>query len=474
MFRRRGLGGSTAIWGGRLATFDPIDLAPRPWLDLPAWPVSYAEIAQFYPQARVLCGGGETYATDAAPPPLIDGLRDAAISQDSVERFSQPLHFGRQYRRRLQGLRNLRVLLHATVMEVELHASAAGVAGLLCATPGGARLRVTARAFVLAAGGIETTRLMLASNRVMAPGIGNAHDQLGRHYMTHLAGVFGRFDPAGDARIRHGYWRDAQGVYCRRRLALTPAAQAALGSGNAIARLHHPPPHDPGHGDGLLSALVLARGLITAEYATRLHRGGPGSLVPRARHLANVARRPVSTASRLAGLAAGRWLAARKLPSIVVPPGRLGFAIDLHAEQLPNPASRISLDGARDGLGLPGAAITWQTRAGDARTLAAMAAALAQALGRHGHLAHDPDSIAEEILAQGAYGGHFLGTARMAASPRQGVVDADLRVHGLANLFLCSTATFPSSSQANPTLTLVALALRLAGRLHDWLEHKGG
>jgi choline dehydrogenase-like flavoprotein len=83
-----------------------------------------------------------------------------------------------------------------------------------------------------------------------------------------------------------------------------------------------------------------------------------------------------------------------------------------------------------------------------------------------GAFEYDPASIELEVTRYGAYGGHHLGTARMGTDPRSSVVDADCRVHGLENLFIAGGAVFPTSSQANPTLTIVALALRLAAHLN--------
>jgi choline dehydrogenase-like flavoprotein len=94
-------------------------------------------------------------------------------------------------------------------------------------------------------------------------------------------------------------------------------------------------------------------------------------------------------------------------------------------------------------------------------------ALLAQELDRNGvgRLDYEPESVEAEMTRYGAYGGHHIGTARMGSDPRSSVVDADCRVHGVGNLYIAGSATFPTSSQANPTLTLVALSLRLAATL---------
>ena len=63
------------------------------------------------------------------------------------------------------------------------------------------------------------------------------------------------------------------------------------------------------------------------------------------------------------------------------------------------------------------------------------------------------------------WGNHHMGTTRMHTDPRQGVVDADLKVHGIANLFVAGSGVFPTYGASNPTLNLVALTLRLAAHL---------
>ena len=122
-----------------------------------------------------------------------------------------------------------------------------------------------------------------------------------------------------------------------------------------------------------------------------------------------------------------------------------------------------------DALGLPRLRVDWRYTSNDVATVRGALALLAENI-RHsgiGALAYDPASIEFEMTRYGAYGGHHLGTTRMGHDPRASVVDRDCRVHGVVNLSIASSAVFPTSSQANPTLTVVALALRLAERLRS-------
>ena len=473
-YRRRGLGGSTTIWGGRCVPFDAIDFEARPWVAGGGWPIGMDSLAPWYGPANALCEAGRfAYtAADAFPAglrPMIDGFGGADFSSDTLERFSIPTDFGKRYRARLALCGNVRLLLHASVVALRTGADAMVVDRLDVAGPGGRRFAVRARHIVLALGGLETPRLLLASRGDQASGhadgLGNAHGQVGRHYMCHIAGTIGTLRTARQA--WHGYDLSDDGVYCRRRLALTPAAQRRLRTGNFVARLHHPRIPDPSHRSGALSALQFARPFIANEYGKRLHGGAKLPASAWLGHLRNVAADPRGTAGFLLHWLRHRTLATRKYPSVIVAPAENRFSLDFHAEQEPNPLSRVTVTQDLDRLGMPRLLVDWRHTELDMHTVRAALAALASQISACGAgvFAYDPAEVEAAALQDGAYGGHHIGTARMSADRRTGVVDADCRVHGTANLFVAGSAVFSTSGQANPTLTIVALALRLATHL---------
>jgi choline dehydrogenase-like flavoprotein len=473
-YRRRGLGGCTTLWGGRCVPLDDIDFAPRPWLGLPAlWPMQYEDLVPYWHRAAALAELGprnyrEDYDAETAIAggmrPMFAGFADAAVSTNRIERFSRPTNFAAQYGPALRASRRITTLLHATCREILLTPDGRAVRQLEVGLEGGGRLAVRARCIVLAAGGIEVPRLLLASTSHSAAGIGNAHDQVGRNYMCHLAGTLGTVAPAVGTKPYHGYDRTKDGVYCRRRFSIDSWAQQAAGIGNAIARLHHPRIANPDHGSASLSSLYLASGLLPAEYTRRLATPAPSR---RAAHLRNIARDPAGAVAFGLAMMRHRFLAARKYPSVTVVPRHQLFTLDVHAEQLPNPDSRITLAQPRDRFGVHLPRIDWRYLPEDIRTVRGTLALIGGALeaGGHATLAWDPAGVEADMLRDGAYGGHHLGTARMSETPRTGVVDADCRVHGVENLFIAGGAVFPTSGQANPTLTILALALRLADHL---------
>jgi choline dehydrogenase-like flavoprotein len=168
----------------------------------------------------------------------------------------------------------------------------------------------------------------------------------------------------------------------------------------------------------------------------------------------------------------GRKFATRKFPSVIVTPRTGRYSIDFHAEQVPNPASRVYLDTRLDALDMPRLVADWRYLPQDVATLQGPGPAgkdlAASGLGRFDY---DPAMVETEMIRYGAYPGHHIGTVRMGTDPAS-MVDADCRVHGVSGLSIAGTAVFPTSSQANPTLTAIALGLRLADHLARGI--KGG
>jgi choline dehydrogenase-like flavoprotein len=320
---------------------------------------------------------------------------------------------------------------------------------------------------ILAAGGLETTRLLLASNDVHPNGIGNSGGWLGRCYMCHMSASLGVVALAGPpAAIAGDYERDAQSVYVRRRLSVTPRAQRGQRLLNLTFRLHLRDLTDPNHNDPILSMLYLARHVVRYELRQRLW----DAHLPREKrrhHLQNVLSHPLILSQFLVRLLRKRYLSRRRLPTIVLPSLDNRYGLEFHSEQAPNPESRVTLTNDRDQFGMPRLRVDWRYTPLDIETIRTSYRLLAAELKRTatGELTFDENTLEETVLAHGAFGGHHIGTARMSASAANGVVDRDCRVHGIDNLFLAGTAVFPTSGQANPTLTALALAFRLVDHL---------
>jgi choline dehydrogenase-like flavoprotein len=472
-YRQRRLGGSTTIWGGRCMPFDPIDFEVQEGVPGSGWPISRADLDPFYPKANALCEAGEfAYTTEEAfgskELPIVKGFASPDFTSNRLERFSCPTDFAARYQHKLRAAANVQVLLHANLTQVVLDESGTRVIRLNLKTLDGKKLTARAQRYVLATGGIETARLLLANRDRQPQGLGNDHDVVGRYYMCHVAGVIGAIQftrPTED--VFRGYRISPDGIYCRQRFAITESAQRREKIGNFVARLHHPRITDPRHRSAVLSLLYLAKPLIPFEYQQRLHGTDASSMGEWMRHVANVAGGPFEAAGFALHMLRDRKLATRKFPSIIINSKANLYSIDFHAEQYPNPSSRVLLTESLDALGMPRIQIDWRYLPQDVYTVSRSLELLGRDFEQSGigKLNYDPELVETEITRYGAYGGHHIGTARMGKDPRSSVVDASCRVHSLQNLFVAGSAVFTTSSQANPTLTIVALALRLAAHL---------
>lgn len=478
LYRRRVIGGTSYVWGGRCTPFDPIDFEARHWLPGSGWPIAHAELLPWYEQANTFLDAGRfDYTVDGSlggVGAFIAGFSSPWLHTDRIERFSRPTNIGRRYRRELKNSTNLRLVHHAVCTYVHLHGDSRKTEEVELHTLAGTQLTVAAEAFVLALGTLETVRLLLASNNVMRHGIGNNSDWLGRSYLTHLEGTVGelRLTPP-DRPVIWGYERSDDGIYVRRRFAVSARAQEAHGIGNGIARLNHPSVVDPAHGDGILSSAFFVKNLLVPEYsrriswtdrrtAARLATLGRNSLARQ--HVLNV----LKDFPRVAAF--GPWwlwvrnIRRRQMPSLVLRSKTGRYPLDFNVEQAPNPDSRINLAHSRDRFGVPELRVDWRISDADRRTIMGTLALFRKAVADTGcgEFTYDPTVAIDQFTS---VGGHQMGGTRMAADPKQGVVDANCRVHGISNLYLAGNNVFPTVGYANPTLTAVSLALRLAARL---------
>ncbi|HQS33407.1 GMC family oxidoreductase, partial [Polaromonas sp.] len=477
-YRQRRLGGSSAIWGGRCMPMDPVDFESRDYVANSGWPISYSDLLPYYPKANALAEAGRfSYeASEALGPqvaPMIRGFNSPKIRTTGLERFSCPTHFGTRYFKRLQLAPGIKVWLGANCVRLGLHADGQSLQATEFATLSGNRFSVSARATVIATGGIETARLMLASRDIAPAGVGNLHDVVGRYYMCHIAGNVGTLSLKGPpSNVLHGYEMAPEGIYCRRRLSVTAEEQRRRGLANAVARLHFPRITDPSHRNGVLSGLFLARKLINYEYGKRLNDGNAATLGTYTRHLLNVVADPLDTSAFLAHWLTKRTLADRKFPSVILRNRTNRFSLEMHGEQTPIAESRVTLSDQIDPLGMPKVRVDWRYCAADIESLRRtldLTAEEFEASGT-GRFEYQRETLEQDLTRFGAYGGHHIGTARMGHDVRSSVVNADCQVHAVHNLFIAGSAVFPTSSQANPTLTLIALALRLGDTLSRRLD----
>ncbi len=470
---KRAFGGTSNLWGGRAVPFDKIDFAHRPYATQARWPITFSEVEQWYDNAcRFLdCG-----APDFEDNSFADlESKSSGLRLGRLERWCANPKLRGVHGKRARGHPSLRIAFGATVLRVNIDAERRIVRDLLVAVDG-TRESVTARSYVIAAGGLETTRLLLASRMTNSSLFGGPDGALGRFYMGHAFGsiadiVFAR----PDMDTQFDFLRDGSGRYFRRRFTLDAQTQQEHNVLNMAAWPEPPPLEDPRHRSGILSLAYLALrspivGPMLSPEAIRLRKVGTGPLSLGA-HARNMLSDGFSSSKQAARFLLARYGQRVRLPGFFVPNKAHRYAFHYHGEQLPRAESRIRLSDRTDALGQPRLAIDLHFGEPDAasivKTHELMAhRLLASGIGRLEYAMREEARVSA-VLAQASDGFHQIGTARMSTSQRDGVVDTNAQVHGLANLFLAGSAIFPSSGQANPTLTAVALAARLAAHLRQ-------
>jgi len=451
--RLRQFGGTTSgDWGGGCTPLDDLDFSPRPWVPHAGWPIEKRELLPYYEQARATFElGPEDFEDPALLEQVISQLVARPLSFDPavlVSRYylKSPVHFGDAHRR-LPRAQNITLLLHANAVDLETNDTAEVLTGVRVQALSGRTAIVRARAFVLACGGIETPRLLLASNAVEPHGLGNRYDVVGRFFMDHPSGPCGtviadepeRFVAAYDHTF---HWDRRLPIYPT--LCLAEPVQRRNRLLNARCRLVS---HEA---DAVPDGVAAIR-----EMLDRLrHRRMPDALTRQLRRIA-------------ADLGHVAYAGKRRLLRRGTGPMRL--ELEGVFEQAPNQDSRITLADERDALGQRRAKLDWRLTALDWRTYRAVAEQFDAQLRRHrlGHLIIAPWLRSEQPESNPQIRGvaHHLGTTRMSSDPRTGVVDRNCRVHGIENLFISSGSVMPTGGFAGPTITIAALGLRLADHL---------
>lgn len=447
--RVRALGGTTHVWGGWSRPLDECDFEAREWVPHSGWPFDRAHLDPYYARAHSLCRlGAYEYAADRCSE---GGLHRGAPHGDVEEVMFRiaPTRFGSEHTGILRAAPNVIVMLHANALALTLRGDARTARGVHVATLAGNRFTVAARIVVLAAGGLENPRLLLASSGQGPRGVGNAHDLVGRYFADHLHIPVGSFTPGTLASARRYQVRRCEGVGLRAGLSLTPAARRRERLLGCAITLHNcADPHDllsPGPTRGGYRSL---RVLTYALRRGRLPEGLAG-------HLGTVMRHADEAFT----------LSYRKLR----PPAPTRMTVGMRAEQSPNPASRIRLDESVDALGARRARLDWRYTEQDLRSVAAAQLLLARSLAP-GQLDIFPEDGPDGWARRLAPGAHHLGTTRMHADPRSGVVDPSCRVYDTTNVYVAGGSVFPTGGWAPPTLTIIALAIRLADHLGGQLE----
>lgn len=478
---RRGLGGTSAIWGGRCVPLDPIDYQKREFVDASGWPLRVDELTAYYPRACAILAAGEAQFDVKACQrlttnnvPLSSKFTDNdTISATQLERWSRHPNVWRTHKDKVVGHSLITVMSDYTCTGFRQNDVDKPVTEALIRPTTAKQAKIDtikARVFVVACGGVESTRLVLNSMRDPSGLKPQTPELVGRYYMGHPSGKIADIELFGDPKeTLYGFERDGN-VFVRRRITLRPNILLKEKLLNIAFWLDNAPLSDWRHGSGVLSAAYLALtfpgiGRLLAPDAVRKRVAGERAQ-QRIRHLLNCLHSPFRTLSFCIKFTWQRYFCEPRLPGFFTYSAANRYALHYHAEQAPNWDSVITLANESDAHGLWRAQIALEWSQQDIDSIIRAHEVLDQALQKNGigRLIYrtSPENLYQSIREQAVDGFHQIGTLRMAADPKLGVTDSYGRMHGTPNFYIASSAVFPTSGQANPTLDLVALTARQA------------
>ena len=450
--RNRVLGGTSHTWSGRCTPMDAIDFEQRPWVPCSGWPLRQQELGPYLERAARHLGLIPMNYDQAAllkELALVDRFNgsDGSDLQTVFWQFSRRsainddyVRFGPRFAR--LSAKNISVLTNATVTQITTNQDGNHVSELEIRAPDGRISHIRAQFIVLAAGGIENARLLLASNRQDPHGVGNQRGWVGRCLMDHPRAVLGTFEPGAIPKVQteFGMYRHPSGAKVMRGVTLTPEVQRR---------------------ERLLNCVAWTTQHVADDDAWRALRSIGRANGSDRKALARVV---LSHSDQIVKGLWNKFVRGRPLPRRLEQ-----LNLDALIEQVPDRDSRVLLSNTRrDALGTPIAAIDWHIGETERMTAIRLGHTVNDALASAGLPAATLAPWVRDKRPEDAVffdPAHPSGTTRMAENEFEGVVDRDGKVFGIDNLFVAGSSVFSTSGHANPTLMLVALSLRLADKL---------
>jgi choline dehydrogenase-like flavoprotein len=480
--RCRVFGGSTHAWAGKSAAFDRADFAERSWVPFSGWPMSRDALDPFIDRAA--------HVLNLGPNVYDERLWDFIGSRPSRNILANPdlqsffwqfsrsrvvpidvMRFGREFAN--SNAPNVRVLLNATVTQINLDPTGTHSDSVDIGTIDGRRYKARGKITVIAASSIENPRLLLASTSVQPHGIGNAKDLVGRFLMDHVGARIGRFASDDHARVAKlfGFYGVRHGgrtqLYAHGLSSTAAFQERTQGLNAALYFMSDRAPDDPwdaikrliknrseNHWKDIASIVsgagVVARGVGIKSLQSHAMPASLRDMI-------------VNTAIRFRPN-----LVAADFQSGGLPHKLTNFWMDAIVEQLPDPESRVTLSDRRDRFNVPLARTNWRIHDEERRSIANIARLASRHLVASGLPAPElAPWIVDDAPANGVFVdlAHSMGTTRMSADPASGVVDENCAIHGVRGLYVAGASVFPTSGHANPLLMILALATRLADRI---------
>jgi choline dehydrogenase-like flavoprotein len=423
-------GGTTGHWAGFCSPFDPIDFKERDWVPHSGWPIKREDLDPYYPRAHKNLDLGP-YEYDlkywqTQDPELIPLPLDDKAVFNKMWQFSKPTRFGEKYRDTIVKAPNIHLYTYANVTNIVANEGVSAIKEVTVKNLAGKQHTVRAKQFIIACCSIQNARLLLASNTQAKKGLGNDNDNVGRYFMEHLEIKSAEMWLAKPDALKLYQWD--WGVKHR----------AELGISEEMQREHR-----------MLNGTASLMPLEVAKNQTPM-----------------IDLWSADTAKTNAFMHADQKKAKTKkaLKSYKA------FELFTRVEQAPNPDSRITLETEKDALGMPRTTLHWELTPLEKHSLRSIYKIIGEQLGisaagrvRLMEYLRDENDNTWPAFTGGGW--HHMGTTRMAADPKKGVVDANCKVHGISNLYMAGASCYATAAAPNPTLTLVALTIRLADHL---------
>ncbi|MHC4103440.1 MAG: GMC oxidoreductase [Planctomycetota bacterium] len=476
--RARYLGGTTNRWviddgkgsfGARMRSLDEIDFEERDWVPHSGWPFPKSHLDPYYQRAQALCRiepssfAVETWeqSPNSLRLPLSNGrVKTVIFKIGSRDPFIQ------DYIPEISKAANITTYLHANVANIETDEAVRTVKRLRVFCLPGNKFWVAARLIILAAGAIEIPRLLLLSNQMQNVGLGNQYDLVGRYFQEHLHFQLGLFVPSdSNLFLRTSMYNcihPVNGVSVIGKMSLSERVLRREKLLNYVTQFN--------------PTVMLTSSLGHVFYPNKNTAGARSfkaiyAAVVRGAELQDPKRHLISVLTGLDGVAATIYRALKRRAIKIFTRKKIQlFVLESMSEQLPNPQSRILLSEQRDRLGMNGVQLDWRLSPMDTESAIRSQEILDQEFKRAGlgrlYTLLDADTPPQRIRG----GWHHMGTTRMHVDPRKGIVDENSRIHGISNLFIAGPSVFPTSGYANPSLTIIALAVRLADHIKQLME----
>ena len=471
--RARYFGGTTNRWhipigedcsGVRMRPLDAIDFEKRDWIPYSGWPFDKSHLDPYYERAQEICK--ITPATfDVADWEDPEKAHRFTFRGDRVEtvifKFGSRHPFLHDYAKEVTGADNITTCLYANVIEIETDESGFTATRLRVACLEGNSFWVRARLFILAMGAIEIPRLLLSSNKTQNIGLGNQNDLVGRFFMEHPHFWSGLFVPSNTDIF------DYTALYDRIHKVNSVPIIGKLSLSDEVIRQEKL----LNYVGELMPRVVLKTSLNQFLYpridskSVRSYRFLRSAMAQRklpddfGEHLHNIF-------SGIDEFTVTVYRNIKKRVLRVLDKQRIRlFRLSNMSEQSPNPESRVTLGSDRDSLGQRRVRLDWRLTSFDIESAKRSQEILDKEL-RHSGLGRLYIELNDKTPPHRIKGGwHHMGTTRMHTDPEKGVVDENCCVHGIHNLFIDGPSVFPTSGYANPSLTIVALAVRLADHI---------